>query len=639
MLGGTLTISIFDRHHAGVVWLEVVRGEGGAVIALDVAYANHAASELLGSERLAGRRVGAEESAPHERALFEACRAAFGSDSGSARPTCPLRFEVALEGEHAIVFVTKPPELLARVEALEERLRESEARFVQFMNNCPAAAYIKDENGRYLWVNAVLGQLYARASGKLEAESDHDLFSPHEIADVRANDRAVLESGETTSFIESVTVAGEQRHYLSYKFPIEDRRTGKRLLGGMSVDVSEQLRDREDRKRAEAALANIAQERLRLIDELREADRRKDDFLATLAHELRNPLAPIRNAVHIQKARGSVDPKLAWSSDVIDRQVRHMARLLDDLLDISRVSREKLVLRHERTAIAEVIDAALETGRPFVEASRHRLALVMPTEPLYVDADPVRLAQVFSNLLVNAAKYTPDEGTVSLTVQREGEELVVCVTDDGIGISADVLPTVFDMFSQAKPALVRAQGGLGIGLSLVKGLVELHGGRVHAASEGPNRGSTFTVRLPLCAPASVPAVSDTTPPESGGHRILVVDDNIDNADSLAALLELMGSVVMTAYDGEQALVTAETFRPTVVLLDLGMPHVSGYDVCRRLRGLPWASKLRVVAMTGWGQAEDRKRTREAGFDHHMVKPVDGAALAELLAAEARRASS
>ncbi len=369
-----------------------------------------------------------------------------------------------------------------------------------------------------------------------------------------------------------------------------------------------------------------------VVEQLRDADRRKDEFLATLAHELRNPLAPIRNAVQILKLKGPADPKLRWGRDVIDRQVQHMARMLEDLLDVSRIAREKLELRREPVQIGGVVDVAIETSRPLLESGHHVLTASVPAEPNWVDGDAVRLAQVFANLLNNAAKYTRDGGKVWLTVTTRDGKVVVSVKDEGIGIPADVLPRVFDIFSQAKPALYRAQGGLGIGLSLVKGLVELHGGKVSAKSEGTDRGSEFLVELPLVPPPHAEAASgdrETATPLQ--RRVLVADDNADSADSLAMYLELKGSEVQTAYDGEQALAEAERFRPSVMLLDLGMPRLNGYELCRRIRALPWGKGVFIVAMTGWGQDEDRRRTTEAGFDAHLVKPIDLPALMQLLA--------
>ncbi|MDC3957070.1 hybrid sensor histidine kinase/response regulator [Polyangium jinanense] len=804
---------------------------------------------------------------------------------------------------------------------VENQLRESEERFQQFMRNCPASAYIKDADLRYVWVNAYLERRLERPLEQWIGGTDADIFPPEEAARVGENDRAVLTSGAVTSLVETVTVAGRPAHYLSYKFPMHDSH-GRAMLAGMSVNITDQVEAQErvrrlnaeleakagelqtvldlvpiaifmahdpncqrvtgnraaaelidargranlsltvaseerhtpqkllhegrelgpmempmrraarghpvrgeeydivfedgrrkhffgyasplydaehhirgsiaaflditDRKfteanlerrtrrlqllweaarilmtvhdldamvralfekiradlgldlyencvvepqaprlrlvssagippEAAAALASIdfgglicgevaersepivltdvqdstdaraaslrelgvqayvcnplmaggrlvgtlsfgscskraftqdevefletitqyvavAGERLLLIEQLREADRRKDTFIATLAHELRNPLAPIRNAVQLLKAKGPPEPKLVWCRNVIDRQVHYMTRLLEDLLDVSRISRGKLEVRRERVALSAVIDVAVETSRPMVEAGRHQLTVSLPASSICVDGDPVRLAQVFSNLLNNAAKYTPEGGEISLSVERRETIVVVSVRDNGIGITSDMLPKVFDIFAQAAPALERAQGGLGIGLSLVKGLVELHGGKVSVRSEGSNCGSEFSVELPI---VGLPQASDSDEHAASvlvvKHRVLVVDDNVDNADSLAALLEITGSEVMTAYDGEQALRIAESFKPTVMLLDIGMPRMNGYQVCRRLREQAWGRAVFLIAMTGWGQTEDRRQTQEAGFDHHLVKPVDSTALMKLLA--------
>jgi signal transduction histidine kinase/ActR/RegA family two-component response regulator len=381
------------------------------------------------------------------------------------------------------------------------------------------------------------------------------------------------------------------------------------------------------------------QELIRTQDALRasearllEANRKKDEFVATLAHELRNPLAPMRSAVEILKAGGASQQEREWASAVLDRQVQQMARLLEDLLDVSRLSRNRLALRAEAVELTAVLDAALETSRPAIEAGGHELILALPPEPLRLNGDPARLAQVFANLLNNAAKYTETSGRIRLTAERQGDDVVVSVADSGIGISAEVLPHVFEIFSQAKPALERSQGGLGIGLSLVKGLADLHGGSVEARSEGPGRGSEFVVRLPLCdAPARQASQTHTAEPvPTAKYSILIADDNQDSADGMAMNLKRMGNDSSTAYDGEQAVQAAEALRPDVVLLDLGMPKLNGYDACRRIREQPWGKRMFLVALTGWGQEDDVRRTEEAGFDRHVVKPVDPAVLNKLL---------
>jgi PAS domain S-box-containing protein len=368
----------------------------------------------------------------------------------------------------------------------------------------------------------------------------------------------------------------------------------------------------------------------RLEEALKRADADKDRFLATLAHELRNPLAPIRNAVAVLKARAPAAPELRWGHELIDRQVEHMARLLDDLLDVCRITQNKLKLRRQQVELRSVVETALETSRPLIESHRHELTVTLPAEPVYLDADAVRLSQAFANLLNNAAKYTDPGGRLSLTAERRGGELTLSFRDTGIGISREALPGLFQIFSQAAPAMERSEGGLGIGLSLVRGLVELHGGTVEAHSEGPGRGSTFVVRLPVSA--AVPAA--TSPPPrpraAAGLRILVADDNRDTAESLSLVLSLCGHEVRTAFDGEEATRVAEQFRPDVALLDLGMPKASGHEVARRIREQPWGRDVLLIAQTGWGQDDDQRRTREAGFDHHLVKPVAPATITDLL---------
>ena len=366
---------------------------------------------------------------------------------------------------------------------------------------------------------------------------------------------------------------------------------------------------------------------------LREANRTKDDFIATLAHEMRNPLAPMRNAVNVLRKAGHGDPQVAWCRDVIDRQLGQMAHLLDDLLDVARLSRGQFQLRRQPLAVSTIIEQAIEIARPFIDAAGHALTVGLPSSPVDLEGDLTRLAQVFSNLLINAAKYTPARGQITLTVELEGAELVVRVADTGIGIAADQMSHIFDMFAQVDGAMDRSQGGLGIGLSLAKGLVEMHGGHISAHSEGVGKGSEFVVRLPSrrpMHPAAMPGTrAEAGPPVIDTYRILVADDLRDSADSLAKLLQLMGHSVEVAYDGEEALRVAESFRPEVALLDIGMPGLNGFEVCRRMRAQPWGSRMTLIAQTGWGQEEDRRRTREAGFDHHVVKPIDPGALGEL----------
>ena len=368
-------------------------------------------------------------------------------------------------------------------------------------------------------------------------------------------------------------------------------------------------------------------ERLQRMEEaLRDSDRRKDEFLATLAHELRNPLAPIRNAVQILNAPDAPEPALQSARDIIDRQLDHMVRLIDDLLDASRIGSGKLELRRQRVALAAIVEQALETSRPHVERAAHELTVSLPAQPIHLDVDPTRLAQAFANLVHNACKYTAERGRIWLTAARDGADVVVRVKDSGIGIATEHLPRVFEMFAQVDSAPERSQGGLGVGLALVRGLVELHGGSVAAHSAGVGQGSEFTVRLPALPEGAESHASTAQAAAAGAattaRRILVVDDNRDNAESLALLLRLGGNEVETAHDGVEALAAAERVRPDVVLLDLAMPNLDGYEVCRRIRAHAWGRRTILLALTGWGGDDDHQRTEAAGFDGHLVKPVD-----------------
>ncbi len=377
------------------------------------------------------------------------------------------------------------------------------------------------------------------------------------------------------------------------------------------VGASKVARDITERKQAEAVL--------------RDADRRKDEFLALLAHELRNPLAPLRNGLQVLRLSGGDADTVRQVRAMMDRQLGHMVRLIDDLLDIARVSQSKIELRLARVPLAAVIDSAIETARPAIEAEGHELHVSLPAEPLFLDADLTRLAQVFSNLLSNSAKYTPLGGHIWLTAERQDDHAVITVRDDGIGIPAPALPCIFDMFSQVDRSIERAREGLGIGLALVKGLVEMHGGRVSAESAGLGKGSAFTVRMPALATISDAVAS--SPPEvvlqapGNGRRILVADDNRDAAATLAKMLTLLGNDVRIARDGIQAVRTADEYRPEIILMDVGMPGLNGYDATRRIREQPWGPGAIIIALTGWGQAGDRIQSKAAGCDGHLVKPV------------------
>jgi PAS domain S-box-containing protein len=364
---------------------------------------------------------------------------------------------------------------------------------------------------------------------------------------------------------------------------------------------------------------------------LKEADRRKDEFLAMLAHELRNPLAPIRNAAHILRLVGGTDANLTRARDMIERQVQHLSRLVDDLLDVSRITRGKITLQMARLDLAGAVARAVETSRPVIDARRHQLTVTLPAAPLWVVGDATRLAQVLANLLTNAAKYTPDGGRIELLIEAKPGEAVLRVRDNGVGIAAELLPQVFDLFTQGDRSLARSEGGLGIGLTMVKSLTEMHRGCVAAFSEGPGRGSEFVVRLPTVAAGPTDAAEKRPGREAAPRRrVLVVDDNLDAAESLAMLLRLEKHTVHTAHDGPAALLEAEAFRPEVVLLDIGLPRMDGYEVARRLREELGLKAALLVAVTGYGQEEDRRRSEEAGFDAHLTKPADLATVQRLL---------
>jgi signal transduction histidine kinase len=402
-------------------------------------------------------------------------------------------------------------------------------------------------------------------------------------------------------------------------------------------------------EQANRTLQSEVAERLRVERALKEADRHKDEFLAMLAHELRNPLAPILNAVQLMRKKPLADPQLVWSRDLIERQLAHLTRLVDDLLDVSRITRGKINLAREPVDIAGLVARAVETVQPLILERGHQFTIDMPDEPIRVYGDPLRLTQALGNVLANAAKYTERAGNISLGARRSGDLVEVRVRDTGIGISSDLLPVIFDMFTQLKNDTARSQSGLGIGLALVRKLLEMHGGTVTASSDGDGLGSEFLITLPVItndrvrvsasagsqanghdASVDAPASADASATPQVRRRILVADDNSDALESLATLLELGGHEVFSAANGALALESAERNLPEVALLDIGMPQLDGYEVARRIRAQPWGRSITLVALTGWGQDSDRRRSGEAGFDSHLVKPLDLDKLTELL---------
>ncbi len=432
-----------------------------------------------------------------------------------------------------------------------------------------------------------------------------------------------------------------------------------RWQDGTRTFVTAIMRDVNDRRAAEIALKESESQsraHAKALAELNEVlnenskalnamDRRKDEFLATLAHELRNPLAPLRNGLQLLKLAKDDAGLVERTRHMMDLQLSQMVRLIDDLLDVGRITNDRIPLNRERTSLDKIIRQAVETSGPLIHAQQHELTIDLPSREITLDADVVRLTQVFANLLNNAAKYTPRNGSISISAEDHGDSVTVRVRDNGIGIPRELLPEVFEMFMQVDKSLERAQGGLGIGLSLVKRLVEMHEGTVEAHSNGASQGSVFTVRLPTasacassarlptasaCAPNEQPVAEILAAPATG-HRILVVDDNEDAAASLALLLRLMGHETRTANNGLEAIEVADTFQPNVALLDIGMPKLNGYDTARRMRQKTWGREMLLVALTGWGQEADRRRSSDAGFNSHLVKPVDVAEIERLLA--------
>jgi len=503
----------------------------------------------------------------------------------------------------------------------EEALRDAREQLQVITDTIPAAVVRTGNDLNYMWMNPVYERWLGKSAKELVGRSIADVLGPDQMREIAPHLARVLK-GEQVQWERLARYAGLGQRWVSGIYaPILDA-TGH-PDGWVTI-----MTDIHDRKLAE--------------DTLKAADRHKDDFLATLAHELRNPLAPIRNAVAILGRKGPLDPELAWSRDVIVRQVEQMSRLIEDLLDIERISRGKFLIRKERVALERPIDMALELSRPYITSAGHHLSVLLPSERVMIDADPTRLAQVFSNLLNNAAKFTEPRGEIGLTAKVEGNAVVVSVEDNGIGFAAEVASRLFKPYSQITSSKERARGGLGIGLSLVQGIVSLHGGKVEAHSAGPGRGAEFVVRLPLSASTGKDREPqkprDAAALPSPGLRILVADDNKDAADSLQRILSLYGYEVMVAYDGHAALQAGDSFSPEIAILDIGMPGATGYEVARAMRERR-GNGVTLVALTGWGQEADRQRATEAGFDYHLTKPVDPSLLNDLLVEIALRAGS
>ncbi len=504
------------------------------------------------------------------------------------------------------------------LESAQQQLRAGAAQFQGLADAAPGFIWSTDAHGRFTFMSRRFELFTGLSLDQLREDWQRVLHPEDSEAATRQFLAAIRDHSPLSGRVRLRRADGVYRWIESSAVPLLDQQAEPaasfRGLIGMSMDNS-------DLVSAEQAL--------------READQRKDEFLATLAHELRNPLAPVRNAVQILRTQEGAGPAARKLQDIIDRQIGQMARIVDDLLDVSRISQGKLELRRGRVTLQQIIQSAVETSGPLIDQNDHQLEVVLPEKSLVLDADLTRLSQVFANLLNNAAKFTEASGRIKLVAEEDGAEVVVSVSDSGVGIPGEQMARLFELFSQGQGAPHRLGGGLGIGLSLVKQLVELHHGRVTGHSGGLGLGSEFTVRLPLALDQSLSAAADSGHPPAARERaarlrILVVDDSEDAALTLATLLELSGYELYVAHDGEQALEVAESTRPDVVLLDIGLPNMNGNEVCQRFRQLEWGRQMTVIALTGWGQEQDRRRTTESGFDLHLVKPADPVALLKLL---------
>jgi PAS domain S-box-containing protein len=495
----------------------------------------------------------------------------------------------------------------------EEALRTSEQLYRAIGESIDYGVWICDASGQNLYASESFLRLVGSTQDECSKFGWGNVLHPDDASRTIAAWQECVRTGGVWDVEHRFRgVDGQWHPILARGVPVRNEQGEITAWAGINLDISRQKEVEE---------------------ELREADRRKDEFLAVLAHELRNPLAPIRTGLEVMRLAGDDRAVIEEVRATMDRQSQQMVRLIDDLLDVNRITRGTFELRKSRVELAAVIESAIETVRSVITSSEHHLEVDVPQTPIVLDADPTRLAQVISNLLNNAAKYMPRGGRIRLLARREGTTAVISVRDTGVGIPADMIDRIFDMFVQVDGSLERSHGGLGIGLTLVKRLVEMHGGTVEAHSDGPNQGSEFTIRLPavvglLSGPLNTDGAEQA---QSCKRRVLVVDDNENAATVLAMLLKALGNEVRTAFDGLAAIELAEVFRPEVILLDIGMPELNGYETAMRIREKAWGRNVVLAALTGWGQEEDKRRTREAGFNYHFVKPVETSALRKLLA--------
>lgn len=487
----------------------------------------------------------------------------------------------------------------------ESILRESEQRFTRFMENLPGLAWIKNAQGHYIYVNQAAADSFGHSSAELYGKTDDDIFPVEIAAKFKHNDRL---AGLTPGGIQTVETLihpdGSEHHSLVGKFQIPGGAGQGTMIGGIAVDIS-------DRVRAEKAL--------------KEADHRKDEFIATLAHELRNPLMPLGVAADILNDKSAGGETSTEVAKIVKRQVDNLTRLVDDLLEISRITLGKIALRTTQADLRAIIENSVEITRPHMEHAGHQLVVSMPDETVSLQVDPLRMTQIIANLLNNAAKYTPDGGQISLRSTVEGEEIVVRVKDNGIGIAPEHLPYIFDMFAQAHRSTQSIHGGMGIGLSLARKLAELHGGTLNAASEGINRGTELILRVPRqpaqTGSAEVKNEVEISNTLSNTLRILIVDDNHGAADIMAIALRGMRARVRAVYDGAAAIAATAEFKPHLVFMDIGMSGMDGHEAARQIRAQPENKDIVLIAVSGWGQDEDCRRSLEAGFNHHAVKPL------------------
>lgn len=508
-------------------------------------------------------------------------------------------------------------ESLISLRSTQKKLQESRDFLSIAIRSARMGVWSQDIQSKHLQWSPELQQLTGLTEEKYWGTSEdfYNLIHP----DDRSIFVAELHQAVQTKSVYDIEF--RLQHADGHWLPMEVRGHATYSESGEALSIFGIVIDISERKEAEKQLHELNQQ-------LSIANRRKDEFLATLGHELRNPLAPMRNVLEIMRLKETEDSFLHWSREMIERHVTHMTHLVDDLMEVSRISQGRVELRKQQIDLVELMQNAIESSESLMQESKHTFTINKPEIPIIIEADSTRIIQIISNLLTNAAKYTPDGGHICLSAFQDGDQAVLSVLDSGIGIPPEQLTNVFNMFSQLTPALERSQGGLGIGLALVHGLVKLHGGTIVAHSEGDGKGSEFIVRLPILKALNetAPIIEHAIPSVIDSKRILVIDDNIDAAESLTMLLEMSGHSTRNAHDGMTGLNIAEEFRPEVILLDIGLPDINGYEVAQRIRQKVWGKKIFLIAATGWGQDKDKELAKEAGFDKHLTKPIDYQAL-------------